>query len=329
MGSVIRQTQVRPFVVLPHLRSVRHRNPRGTHGSLRGMAHGLTLVALSPAVSTGGLRIVASGVVSIALTVALMSVARANHAPACATPLIVSLGVLPGLVDEALIMAAVTGMFLTHRLVIRRPGEAGPLANFCAKEPRINNCHSEAQRLDSYVPSLWDPGRHDQGKDPVNRKQVRLFVREVAMRRKMSFQCPSLAMAVVAVFVFLSAVGRAAIPPKYDHVIIIFEENKDYAQVIGSANAPYVNKTLLGVYGGALFTNMHAETHPSQANYIAFFSGWNQGVTDDRKHDLPPMTTPNLGASLLARGYSVALPRGTATDERDIPSIARCSWLAA
>jgi sterol desaturase/sphingolipid hydroxylase (fatty acid hydroxylase superfamily) len=82
------------------------------------LAHGLTLAALSPALSVDGLHIVASGVVSIVLTVAAMSVARANHAPACATTLIVSLGVLPGLVDGALIMVAVTGMFLTHRLVM-------------------------------------------------------------------------------------------------------------------------------------------------------------------------------------------------------------------
>jgi hypothetical protein len=82
------------------------------------LAHGLSLAALWPALSADGLRIAASGVVSIALTVTLMSVARANHAPACATTLIVSLGVLPGLVDGVLIMAAVTGMFLTHRLVM-------------------------------------------------------------------------------------------------------------------------------------------------------------------------------------------------------------------
>ncbi len=81
------------------------------------LAHGLSLAALWPALSADGLRIAASGVVSIALTVTLMSAARANHAPACATTLIVSLGVLPGLVDGVLIMAAVTGMFLTHRLV--------------------------------------------------------------------------------------------------------------------------------------------------------------------------------------------------------------------
>ena len=112
------------------------------------------------------------------------------------------------------------------------------------------------------------------------------------MRHKLSFQRPSLAMAVVMVFVGLSAVGRAANLPKYDHVIIIFEENKDYGQIIGSANAPYINNTLLGTYGGALFTNMHAETHPSQPNYIDFFSGSNQGVTDDGQYDLPGTILP-------------------------------------
>ena len=109
--------------------------------------------------------------------------------------------------------------------------------------------------------------------------------------------------------------GQAANIPKYDHVVIIFEENKDYGQIIGTANAPYINNTLLGTDGGALFTNMHAETHPSQPNYIDFFSGSNQGVTDNGKYDVPPMTTPNLGASLLAKGYTF---KGYA---EDLPSV--------
>ena len=50
------------------------------------LAHGLTLAALSPPLSADGLRIVASGVVSIALTVAAMSAARANHAPPARRP---------------------------------------------------------------------------------------------------------------------------------------------------------------------------------------------------------------------------------------------------
>jgi hypothetical protein len=51
------------------------------------LAHGLSLAALAPALSADGLRVVASGVVSVGLTTAVMSAARANHAPACATTL--------------------------------------------------------------------------------------------------------------------------------------------------------------------------------------------------------------------------------------------------
>jgi len=57
------------------------------------LAHGLSLAALVPALSANGLRIVASGVISIALTTASMWATRTSHAPACATTLIVSLGV--------------------------------------------------------------------------------------------------------------------------------------------------------------------------------------------------------------------------------------------
>ena len=81
------------------------------------LARGLTLAALAPALSADGLRIVASGVASVGLTTWAMLVTRTSHPPACATTLIVALGVLPSLMDGMLIMAAVVGMFLTHRLV--------------------------------------------------------------------------------------------------------------------------------------------------------------------------------------------------------------------
>jgi acid phosphatase len=149
----------------------------------------------------------------------------------------------------------------------------------------------------------------------ARRQQARLFVQEATVKHTFSLRSPSAAMALVLVFAGLSAVGRAASLPKYDHVIIIFEENKDFGQVIGSANAPYINHTLLGTYGGALFTHCHAEAHPSQPNYIDFFSGANQGVTDNTQSDLPPFTTPNLGASLLAKGYTF---KGYA---EDLPSV--------
>jgi acid phosphatase len=59
------------------------------------------------------------------------------------------------------------------------------------------------------------------------------------------------------------------------------------------------------------FTNAHAETHPSQPNYLALFSGDTQGITDDEC--LPRLPAPNLGAQLLAAGrtfvgYSEDLP---------------------
>ena len=108
----------------------------------------------------------------------------------------------------------------------------------------------------------------------------------------------------------LSRPAQAGDLPKYDHIIVIFEENQDYAPIMNPANAPYINNTLLGKYGGVSFTNMSAEQHPSQPNYLDFFSGSNQGINDDGQYDLPgsnppgPFTTPNLGASLLAKGYT-------------------------
>lgn len=82
------------------------------------LAHGLSLAALALPLSTDGLRIVASGVVSVVLTTCAMLATRTSHAPACATTLILSLGVLPSVTDGAAIMAAVVAMFLAHRLVM-------------------------------------------------------------------------------------------------------------------------------------------------------------------------------------------------------------------
>jgi autotransporter-associated beta strand protein len=119
----------------------------------------------------------------------------------------------------------------------------------------------------------------------------------------------------VAAFAGLARPAAAQGLPVYSHIIIIWEENKDYGDVIGSASAPYINNTLLGTYGGANFTQMHSEYHPSQPNYLCFSSGSNQGVLDDGTYDVPAMTTPNLFAKLRAAGYSF---KGYA---EDLPSV--------
>ncbi|HEX4703530.1 MAG TPA: alkaline phosphatase family protein, partial [Pseudonocardiaceae bacterium] len=96
--------------------------------------------------------------------------------------------------------------------------------------------------------------------------------------------------------------------PRPDHVVVVIEENHSYADVIGSAQAPYLN-SLAGQ--GALFTASFAVAHPSEPNYLAVFSGSTQGVGDDScPHTF---TAGSLGGQLVAAGlgfagYSEGLP---------------------
>ena len=96
--------------------------------------------------------------------------------------------------------------------------------------------------------------------------------------------------------------------PSPAHVVVVVEENHGYSQIIGSPQAPYIN-TLAD--DGALFTNSHAVTHPSEPNYLALFSGSTQGVVDD---SCPrSFSTVNLESELIAAhktfaGYSEGLP---------------------
>ena len=79
-----------------------------------------------------------------------------------------------------------------------------------------------------------------------------------------------------------------------DHIVIVIEENHNYEQIIGSANAPFINQL---AKESAVFTDAHGVTHPSQPNYLALFSGSLQGVNGDKcLTDTTPFTTPNLAA---------------------------------
>ena len=96
--------------------------------------------------------------------------------------------------------------------------------------------------------------------------------------------------------------------PRFDHVVITMFENKNYTSIKGSSSAPYFNQLATQ---GALFTNAFGVTHPSQPNYIALFSGSQQGVSND---DCPKnFSTGNLGRQLIDAGrtfkaYSEGLP---------------------
>ncbi|MHC3438375.1 HPP family protein [Natrialbaceae archaeon A-gly3] len=83
------------------------------------LANGVSLTGTAPPLSTEGLQLALSGVLSIALTSWGMIATGTNHPPACATTLIVSLGLLSTPLQVATIVLAVVVLVETHRLVIR------------------------------------------------------------------------------------------------------------------------------------------------------------------------------------------------------------------
>jgi acid phosphatase len=103
--------------------------------------------------------------------------------------------------------------------------------------------------------------------------------------------------------------------PLPSHIVVLIEENYAYTEIIGSsasAYAPNLN-ALAGNPNSAVFSQSFAIEHPSEPNYLDFYSGNNQGMAGS--DGVPPahFTTPNLGAELLAAGktfltYSEDLP---------------------
>jgi|WetSurMetagenome_2_1015567.scaffolds.fasta_scaffold12611_3 phosphatidylinositol-3-phosphatase len=108
--------------------------------------------------------------------------------------------------------------------------------------------------------------------------------------------------------------------PRYDHVFVIVEENKDYAQIMDPAVAPNI-AGLAKRYGNA--ARFFAEVHPSEANYVAMLGGDTFGIHDDDAFYCKPGPTsppcagaaqpgyvdhtvhaPHLGDQLTAKGLS-------------------------
>jgi hypothetical protein len=85
------------------------------------------------------------------------------------------------------------------------------------------------------------------------------------------------------------------ITPAYDHIVVVVEENHSFTNVIGNAQAPYINSL---ANSGALLTNYHAITHPSQPNYFALYAGSTFGV-DNAIYNEPG---PTLASILQASG---------------------------
>lgn len=86
-------------------------------------------------------------------------------------------------------------------------------------------------------------------------------------------------------------------------IFTIMLENHDYAEIVGSPNAPYINY-LIAQYG--LATNYDDTIHPSLGNYLHMISGDNQypGIIDIGPKQAPyfPAKKDHLGTQLEAAG---------------------------
>jgi phospholipase C len=91
-------------------------------------------------------------------------------------------------------------------------------------------------------------------------------------------------------------VARAADPgPSFKKAVIVILENTSYDQALAQPFMAGLAKQ------GALLSNYHAVTHPSQPNYVALISGSNAGVPDDKPVNL---SRRHLGDLLEAAGKS-------------------------
>ncbi len=110
--------------------------------------------------------------------------------------------------------------------------------------------------------------------------------------------------------------SKAQLPTAPSHIVIVIMENYSYSDIIGNSLAPYINGLVTaGNPYTAVFTKSYAIEHPSQPNYLDFFSGSNQGNTDDNPPAGYPFTTDNLGSELIDAGKSFI------TYSEDLPSL--------
>lgn len=137
----------------------------------------------------------------------------------------------------------------------------------------------------------------------VRIKRGRCFIAEAARVNHRIRLCTLLA----ALLLGAAPAAPAASVPRYAHVIVIVEENKSYARIVGTANARRISR-LARTYGSA--TAMYGEVHPSEGNYVAMISGSTQGIHDDDVHhaDRPSLPDQLRAAGLDWRGYFGSLP---------------------
>jgi hypothetical protein len=108
------------------------------------------------------------------------------------------------------------------------------------------------------------------------------------------------AFAVICAVAGPAPVAAAQSLPAPAHIVIVVEENKPDSAVVGSKSAPYLNAL---ANAGANMAQSFAETHPSEPNYLALFSGNTFGLTSDAC-PVNAGAAQNVASELLAAGYT-------------------------
>jgi hypothetical protein len=115
--------------------------------------------------------------------------------------------------------------------------------------------------------------------------------------------CLALVLACSVQSASAATTARDRAVPHYDHIIVVLEENKTYATIVNGPDAPNFH-ALATTYG--LATQMFAESHPSEPNYVALVSGTTGGITDDGGWFTPGhlIPAPDLATQLHAKGLA-------------------------
>jgi phosphatidylinositol-3-phosphatase len=108
---------------------------------------------------------------------------------------------------------------------------------------------------------------------------------------------------------------RARVPTGFPHpsrVAVMVLENRSYNQVIGSRNAPYLNRL---AREHALATNYFAITHPSLPNYLALTTGTTAGLTHNCSScdtERPSLVNQLDSRHISWRAYFESIPHNAA-----------------
>jgi phosphatidylinositol-3-phosphatase len=122
---------------------------------------------------------------------------------------------------------------------------------------------------------------------------------------------------VIATPTYARPIADGRTPTMNRKVVLVVEENRAYGEIIGSPEAPYLNR-LARRFGsaGTMLANYPVQC-PSLAAYIILTSGTASGICDDQGPRHHPLAGPNIFAQLDAahlpwRTYAENLPAACA-----------------